>query len=97
MCDDVQLCNRCAREFLMLARTWFAFGLPSKTGCDRIYPNSFNYFLSSFNSSTNILYGLFEIGTVSGSRSITNSTSLSGGITGNSSGKTSRNSLTIQI
>jgi hypothetical protein len=34
MCDDVKLCNRCVREFLILARTWFAFGLPSKTGCD---------------------------------------------------------------
>jgi hypothetical protein len=34
MCDDVQLCNRCVCEFLILARTWFAFGLPSKTGCD---------------------------------------------------------------
>jgi hypothetical protein len=29
------LCNRCAREFLILGHTWFAFGLPSKTGCDR--------------------------------------------------------------
>jgi hypothetical protein len=29
------LCNRCVREFLILARTWFAFGLPSKTGCDK--------------------------------------------------------------
>ena len=28
------LCNRCVREFLILARTWFAFGLRSKTGCD---------------------------------------------------------------
>jgi hypothetical protein len=28
------LCNRCVREFLILARTWFAFDLPSKTGCD---------------------------------------------------------------
>jgi hypothetical protein len=28
------LCNRCVREFLILARTWLAFGLPSKTGCD---------------------------------------------------------------
>jgi hypothetical protein len=27
MCDDVQLCNRCAR-------TWFVFGLPSKTERD---------------------------------------------------------------
>jgi hypothetical protein len=34
MCDDVQLCNRCVREFLILARTCFAFDLPSKTGCD---------------------------------------------------------------
>jgi hypothetical protein len=34
MCDDVQLCNRCVREFLILTRTWFALGLPSKTGCD---------------------------------------------------------------
>jgi hypothetical protein len=28
------LCNCCVREQLILARTWFAFGLPSKTGCD---------------------------------------------------------------
>jgi hypothetical protein len=28
------LCNCCVRELLILARTWFAFGLPSKTGCD---------------------------------------------------------------
>jgi hypothetical protein len=34
MCDDVQLCNRCVCEFLILAHTWFAFGLPSKTRCD---------------------------------------------------------------
>jgi hypothetical protein len=34
MCDDVQLCNRCVREFMIMARTWFAFGWPSKTGCD---------------------------------------------------------------
>jgi hypothetical protein len=25
------LCNCCVRELLILARTWFAFGLPSKT------------------------------------------------------------------
>jgi hypothetical protein len=37
LCDDVQLCNRCVREFLILARTWFAFGLPSKTGCDTVW------------------------------------------------------------
>jgi hypothetical protein len=29
------LCNRRVRELLILARTWFAFGLPSETGCDR--------------------------------------------------------------
>jgi hypothetical protein len=31
------LCNCCVRELLILARTWFAFGLPSKTGCDKLY------------------------------------------------------------
>jgi hypothetical protein len=36
MCDDVQVCNRCVREFLILTRTWFAFGLPFKTGRDNI-------------------------------------------------------------
>jgi hypothetical protein len=30
------LCNCCVRELLILARTWFAFGLPSKTGCDNV-------------------------------------------------------------
>jgi hypothetical protein len=29
------LCNCCVRELLILARTWFAFGLTSKTGCDK--------------------------------------------------------------
>jgi hypothetical protein len=28
------LCNCCVREFLILAHTWFTFGLPSKIGCD---------------------------------------------------------------
>jgi hypothetical protein len=28
------LCNCCVCELLILARTWFAFGLLSKTGCD---------------------------------------------------------------
>jgi hypothetical protein len=36
LCDDVQLCNRCVREFLILTHTWFALDLPSKTGCDSI-------------------------------------------------------------
>jgi hypothetical protein len=39
LCDDVQLCNWCVRELLILARTWFAFGLPSKTECDIYTPN----------------------------------------------------------
>jgi hypothetical protein len=26
--------NYCVCELLILARTWFAFGFPSKTGCD---------------------------------------------------------------
>jgi hypothetical protein len=34
------LCNCCVRELLILAHTWFAFGLPSKTGCDRVSPNT---------------------------------------------------------
>jgi hypothetical protein len=33
-CDDVQLLNCCVRELLILTHIWFAFGLPSKTGCD---------------------------------------------------------------
>jgi hypothetical protein len=28
-------CNHCVREFMILAHTWFSFGLLSKTGCDR--------------------------------------------------------------
>jgi hypothetical protein len=66
----------------------------------RMYPtscNSVNCFLSSFNSSTDILYGLFEMGAVPGKRSITNSTSLSGGIPGNCSRKTSGKSLTTRM
>jgi hypothetical protein len=31
------LCNCCVRELLILAHTWFAFGLPSETGCDNNY------------------------------------------------------------
>jgi hypothetical protein len=29
--------NCCVRELLILARTWFAFGLPSKTECDSMH------------------------------------------------------------
>jgi hypothetical protein len=59
--------------------------------------NSVSCFLSSFNSSTDIMYGILEIGVVLGKRSITNSTSLSGGIPGNSSRKTSGNSLRARL
>jgi hypothetical protein len=48
-----------------------------------MYPascNSVNCFLSSFNSSTDILYGRLEIGAVPGKSSMTNSTSVSGGV-----------------
>jgi hypothetical protein len=65
-----------------------------------MYPascNSDNCFLSSFNSFIDILYGLFEIGAVPDKRSITNSTSLFGGIPGNSLGKTYGKSLTTRM
>src|SRR3954469_11539889 len=52
-------------------------------------------FLSSFNSSTDILYDLFAIGPDPGSKSIRTSTSLSGVIPDNSFGNTSGYSLTI--
>jgi hypothetical protein len=39
-------CNRYVREFLILASTWFAFGLPSKTGCDTRCCNKYSlYFI----------------------------------------------------
>jgi hypothetical protein len=34
------LCNSCVCELLILVRTWFAFGLPSRTGCDSINRSS---------------------------------------------------------
>ena len=55
MCDDVQLCNRRVREFLILARTWFALGLPSKNrvwqytsyfmcyGAEAVLPTNLDY------------------------------------------------------
>jgi hypothetical protein len=36
------LCNRRVREFLILTRTWFAFGLPSKTRCDILPGQRYN-------------------------------------------------------
>jgi hypothetical protein len=59
MCDVVQLYNRCVHEFLILARTWFAFNLPSKTGCD-IYEN-FYQICSSSRSNTTSQSGLFML------------------------------------
>jgi hypothetical protein len=32
------LCNHCVRELLILAGTWFAFGLPSKPGVTSYAP-----------------------------------------------------------
>jgi hypothetical protein len=43
------------------------------------------------------MYGRLEIGAVPGKRAMTNSTSLSGGNPGNSSGKTSGKSLTTRM
>jgi hypothetical protein len=43
------------------------------------------------------MYGHLEIGAVPGKRSMTNSTSLSGGIPGNSFEKTSKKSLTARM
>jgi hypothetical protein len=38
------LCNRCVRELLILTRTWFAFGLPSKPGVTAIHLISISTF-----------------------------------------------------
>jgi hypothetical protein len=62
-----------------------------------MYPASCNFincFFSSFNSSTDILYGRLKVGAAPGKGPMINSTSLYGGITGNSSRKTSGKSLT---
>jgi hypothetical protein len=83
-----------------LSSVQIELALPQGEELGRMYPascNSVNCFLSSFNSSTAILYGRLEIGAVPGKRSITNSTSLSGGIPGNSSGKTSGKSRTARM
>jgi hypothetical protein len=32
LCDDVQLCNCCVREFFIMARTWFTLGYLLKPG-----------------------------------------------------------------
>jgi hypothetical protein len=38
-------------EFLILTRTWFAFGLPSKTGCDTTASNESNISFQTFDAS----------------------------------------------
>jgi hypothetical protein len=58
LCDDVQLYNCCVRELLILARTWFAFGLPSKIGCD-IIPIP-NMFLKRVNPATKQMTNVFR-------------------------------------
>src|SRR5687767_13296844 len=58
---------------------------------------SCNWVLSSASLFGDIRYDLLEMGVVPGFNSITNSTSLSGGNPGKSSGKTSGNSHTIGI
>src|SRR3954470_18314227 len=58
---------------------------------------SSSWVLSSANSRGAILYGRLEIGTVPGTRSTMNSTHLSGGTPGSSSGKTFGKSRTTGI
>jgi hypothetical protein len=58
---------------------------------------SCNWVLSSASSFVGIRYDLLEMGAVPGFNSITNSTFLSGGNPGKSSGKTSGNSHTTGI
>ena len=57
--------------------------------------NSSNYFFNSPNSNADIRYGAIEIGLVPGTKSIANSTSLSGGNSVMSFRKTSGNFCTI--
>jgi hypothetical protein len=45
------LCNRCVREFLILARTLFALGLPSKLGVTRsllVHTNYSSFIICSY-------------------------------------------------
>jgi hypothetical protein len=50
------LCNPCVREFLILARTWFAFGLPSKTGCDTNHYHYITLLLIYYTTTTKLYY-----------------------------------------
>jgi hypothetical protein len=43
------LCNCCVRELLILARTWSAFGLPSKIGCDSRQPSELDGLFHTLN------------------------------------------------
>src|SRR4051812_34872230 len=86
--------NLCVLSFFSTNKT----GAPQDEELGWINPFcncSLSCFLSTFSSSTDILYGLLAIGPEPGTKSIRNSTSLSGGIPGNSSGNTFGYSLTI--
>jgi hypothetical protein len=75
-------------------------GQPQGEELGRINPfssRSCNWVLSSASSFGGIRYDLLEMGAIPGFNSITNSTSLSGGNLGKSSGKTSGNSHTTGI
>ena len=88
-----KLAPHCIISFFLTKRTGQAQG--EELGRMKpLFKASSNCFLSSASSRGAILYGLLAIGTVPGTRSITNSTSLSSGIPGSSSGKTSGKSRT---
>jgi hypothetical protein len=55
------LCNRCVRELLILARTWFAFGLPFKIGCDSwIIAKEFEKTFPKIFAKTNIVVQMWS-------------------------------------
>jgi hypothetical protein len=86
----------CDPSFFCTNRT----GAPQGEEFERMYLascNSVNCFLSSFNSSIDILYDRLGVGVVPGKRSMTNLTSLSCGIPGNSSERHPEKSLTARM
>jgi hypothetical protein len=80
----------------MHIRNVWSFFLTKMAGPSPFSSRSCNWILSSARSFGGIRYDLLEIGAVPGFNSITNSTSLSGGNPGRSSGKTSGNSHTTE-
>src|ERR1044071_906175 len=84
------------QSFFVTSRT----GQPHGDELGRMKPfanETSSWALSSANSCGAILYGRLDIGAVPGLRSTMNSTALSGGMPGSSSGKTSRKSRTTGI